>query len=96
MTEYIKLLSELNKHKDKIKDLPDLIWKLSFNSNRIGLLRHVVDFLNRNLDTQDFRWLDNSEQKKSADEPNRIILAQFAYRVKNPARVLTVYRKKHE
>lgn len=93
MNNYTKLLSKLNEHKSKVKDLPELISKVSFNRNRISLLQNITNFLEMNEDVLDFEWLENQDQKDSAKKKGRKIVAQFRYKVSSPHRCLTIYKK---
>lgn len=93
MNEYIELISRLRKQKDKIKSLPDLIFKVSFNRHRIPMLRAVVRLLEENEGIENLEWFDNPEQKKVSKVKGRKIVGQFRYRLTSPDRVLTVSKK---
>lgn len=92
--EYSSLIVELSNHKAKLADLPELISKITFTKNRIKLLQSITRFLKENNDIENFKWLDSSKLKKKWVKKDKgEVLAQFSYKISNPHRCLTIYRK---
>lgn len=93
MSTYIDLIKRLRKQKRKIKDLPELIFRISFNKNRMILLKRIVELLEVDKGINDFEWMDSPEQRKHCQQKNRKILGQFRYQLDSPHRVFTVLKK---
>ena len=93
MNQYIELLSRLRKQKEKIKDLSELIFRVSFNKDRIRLLSSIVEALEKSDGILEFEWLNNSNQRKKSKRKGLKIIGQFKYKLDSPERVLTVHKK---
>lgn len=93
MNEYADLIRRLKKQKRKIKDLSELISKVSLHAHRMALLREIVNLLEVNEGVINFEWLDSPEQRKESKVKGKRIIGQFRYQLESPRRVLTVYKK---